>query len=35
MLKFLIIITAMCALTYYTYWAATGEYYDIPFFAFI
>jgi len=35
MLKFLIIVAAALTLTYYTYWAATGTYFDVPFLDFI
>ena len=35
MLKFLIIVAAALTLVYYTYWAATGVYLDVPFVDFL
>lgn len=35
MLKILLIVIAAFVLMYYTYWAATGVYFDIPYIDFL
>ena len=35
LIKYLIVLVAAATLAYYTYWAATGSYFDIPYVNFL